>query len=45
MVAPFSTRGRHRPRLGWTPNSVEFSVINDFSGYTKPERVSLTAAR
>jgi len=46
MVAPFSTRQYAiAPRLGWTPNSVEFSVINDYGGYTKPERVSLTATR
>lgn len=46
MVAPFSTRQYAiAPRLGWTPSSVEFSVINDYGGYTKPERVSLSAAR
>lgn len=46
MVAPFSSRQYAiAPRLGWTPSSVEFSVINDYGGYTKPERVSLSVAR
>lgn len=46
MVAPFSTRQYAIPAgLGWTPRSVEFSVINDYGGYTRPERVSVNTVQ